>query len=176
MVLRVLEWYDESQLPDGITETDGGGLEDDYGKITYLTDGACQNNGLRTSYGACAFFGGTNCFNSWVDPADRSTNQTAELGAIFGAVCRAVREEECSIKILTDSKYCINAISVWPKQCWWDNARDGVWYKGNGDQVKNQWLIRRILGKMKEHSIVAEFEHIPREENEIADKMAKEAL
>ena len=31
MALRVLEWYDESQLPYSITETDGGRLKDDYG-------------------------------------------------------------------------------------------------------------------------------------------------
>ena len=142
----------------------------------FLCDGAVTNNGSRSSHGACAYFAGRNYFNSWQDSAVWSTNQTAELGAVYGAIGCAVNEGVYNIKVLTDSMYCVNAISVWPKQCWWDKAIDGVWYKGNGDQVKNQWLIRRILGKMKKHGIVAEFEHIDREVNEIADRLAKEAL
>ena len=178
-----LSWHDmladdiyESLLPDGIYETSDGGLEDDYGTVVFLCDGAVTNNGSRSSYGACAYFAGRNYFNSWQDPAEWPTNQTAELGAIYGAIGSAVNEGLHKIKVLTDSEYCVKAISVWPKQCWWNNAINGVWYKGNGDEVSNQKLIRRILGKMKEYRIVAEFQHIYREENRIADRMAKDLL
>ena len=169
-------WYDEYELPDGYSVNGDGRLEDDYGTIAYMTDGACMYNGLPNSYGGCAFFSGPECFNSWEDPEDRPTNQTSELGAIFGAVRRAHKEGENDIKILTDSMYCKNAISYWPNANWRPNARDdGTWLNSKGNEVANQWLIRKILNSMKHSGIVAEFIHVDRSDNEIADRMAKEA-
>ena len=169
----VFPWYNEDLLPEGIYESNGE-LVDDDGTPVFLCDGAVSNNGSQTSYGASAYYAGRNYFNSWRDPAVWSTNQTAELGAIYGAIGCAVNHGLYKIKILTDSMYAVKAISVWPKQCWWNNAVNGVWYKANGAEVANQILIRRILGKMKEHNVIAEIQHIYREENKIADRMAKE--
>ena len=175
-------WYTNYTLPDDCqvwpkTITEGrtkSWLEDDYDTITYFVDGACRNNGLSNSKGACAYFSGPSRYNSWEDPAGRSTSQTAELGAIYGALCKARNHNENNIKILTDSKYAVNAIKVWPHVYWQTNTTDGIWRRGNGKDVANQQLLKRIQSKMRGMSV--DIQYISRDKNQIADRLAKEKL
>ena len=140
--------------------------------MDYFVDGACKNNGLTNAIGACAYFSGPLCYNSWKDPSFTPTSQTAELGAIYGAICKARKMNEKKIKILTDSQYAVNAINVWPHKHWNTNTTDGTWRKRNGEEVANQQLLKKIQRKMRGMSV--EIQHISRTRNYIADRLAKE--
>ena len=156
------------QIPDeekvSVFEVNGrmhSWLEHDYDTPTYFVDGACRNNGLENAKGACAYFSGPSCYNSWEDPAGTSTSNTAELNAIFGALGKARKQKENDIKILTDSQYAVNAIN-------------GNRNKRIGEDVANQQLLKRIQNKMR--GMRVDILHISREKNQIADRLAKEKL
>ena len=169
------EWYTNYQLPNYCQVRDGRTWwwsEDDYDTKAYFVDGACKNNGLTNAIGACAYFSGPSCYNSWKDPSGTPTSQTAELGAIYGAICKARKMREMNIFILTDSQYAVNAINVWPRKHWNTNTTDGTWLKRNGDEVANQQLLKKIQRKMRGMSV--DIQHISRNENCIADRLAKE--
>ena len=161
-------WETDYQIPDeekvSVLEVNGrmhSWLEDDYDTPTYFVDGACKNNGLENAKAACAYFSGRSCYNSWEDPATTPTNNTAELGAILGALGKARKQKENHIKILTDSQYAVNAIN-------------GNWRKRNGEEVANLQLLKRIQRKMR--GMRVDILHISREKNQIADRLAKEKL
>ena len=84
----------------------------------FYTDGACLRNGQDDSSGACAYYLDEGCKKSWIDPARRATNQSAELGAVYGAIRRAWKRGDKSIIIATDSEYVINCITVWRYRSW----------------------------------------------------------
>ena len=177
--MTVEHWFDESMLPDfdGIFVNDDGRLEDEYGALVYLVDGACRFNGRRDAYGAAAFFAGPECWNQWSDPENPSTNNSSELQSVFGAVNMAGKNDETNIRILCDSEYAINCVNYWPNQCWRPNARpDGTWENSKGNPVSNQYLIKAILKSMKMNRVVADLQWISRCDNYIADRMAKEVL
>lgn len=116
----------------------------------YYTDGACRGNGSPNASGGCAYYVNEDCLKSWPDPTSPSTNQSAELGAIYGAIRKAWKYGDQSILICTDSKYCINCLTVWPDTCWKARAdKDGVWLNARGTPVANQKLIKKILKNMK---------------------------
>ena len=60
----------------------------------YYTDGGCRYNGQSYSRGACAYWQSESNCNSWPDPTSPSTNQSAELGAIYGAIRCAIHAGE----------------------------------------------------------------------------------
>ena len=143
-----------------------------------MTDGACRNNGRRNAKAGCAYFSGPDCFQSWNDVADPPTNQTAELRAILGAARKAIKRRDRNIRIWTDSEYAVNCLTVWIKP-WRRGARrrkSKVWLNSRGQPVANQALIERILNTMRFARLWADFKHIPREENEIADRLAKDQV
>ena len=177
MSKRIVDWYRDFDLPDGLSYNNGR-LKDEKGRMVYLTDGACRNNGRRNAKAGCAFFSGLKNWNSWNDPADPPTNQTAELRAILGAARNAIKRRERNIKILTDSKYAVDCLTLWVKD-WRRKAKKNktkTWMNALGQPVANQGLIERILKTMKFGRLWADFGHIPREENGIADRLAKDQI
>lgn len=110
----------------------------------YYTDGACVSNGSNNSRGACAYYLHDDCKKSWLDPTSPSTNQSAELGGILGAVRRAYHKSEWRIKIGTDSQYAINCFTRWRKK-WRTNG----WVTCQNETVKHKHLILKILKTMK---------------------------
>ena len=87
-------------------------------KKRYFTDGACLRNGQDDSSGACAYYLHDGCKKSWTDPAIRPTNQSAELGAVYGAIRRAWKRGDRSIIVATDSMYVIECITDFPYTKW----------------------------------------------------------
>ena len=118
--------------------------EDEVELPVYYTDGAVISNGSNNSRGACAYYLHDSCKKSWLDPTSPSTNQSAELGAIFGAVRCAYHKSEWRIKIGTDSRYAINCFTRWRKK-WRKNG----WVTCQNETVKNKHLILKILKTMK---------------------------
>ena len=170
------ECFCDYDLPDGIELNEDGRLEDEEGQLVYLTDGACRYNGKPYAEAACAYFSGPACYRSWDDTADPPTNQTAELRAILGAVKKAIRLGEDNISLLTDSQYAVKCITVWPEKWRQTERNDGTWLNVKGQPVANQALIKRILKTMSYAGIWVDFRFIPREENEIADRLAKDQV
>ena len=75
--------------------------------------------------GGCSYHNGS-AEHFWPDPAYTATNQSAELGAILGAINKGIKEGEVDLIIRTDSDYAIKCLTVWCekwKQNSWTNAR-----------------------------------------------------
>ena len=135
-------------------------------KIVFLCDGSYTRKGMQR-YAGCAFFGGPLTFESWADDSDWPTNNTAELNSILRAMEVAIFDEQrTNVEILTDSEYACKALNNY---CF--KWRENGWINSAGDPVANQTLIKDCLHLMDEHKVVLEW--IPREENRIADRMAK---
>ncbi|KAJ5263839.1 hypothetical protein N7478_011444 [Penicillium angulare] len=148
-------------------------------------DGACSNNGkdeARSSIGV--FHGYDNDLNlsRTLDGFDRHTNQIAELEACLAALIAAIRiQTEWSqagdlldaIVIKSDSEYVVRGLTEWlPK--WkgngWKNAKGLP--VANSDQFKKIELLIDYL----ERYISVKFWIVPREQNKMADSLAKAAL
>lgn len=123
----------------------------------FFTDGACRRNGQSDSSGACAYYLNEGCKKSWTDPTTPSTNQSCELGAIYGAIRRAWHCDFQSIVVCTDSEYSINCLTLWPDNNWRPNADDdGTWRNNRGWPVANQDLIKKILANMENVEVIFE--------------------
>ncbi|KAL1391212.1 ribonuclease H-like domain-containing protein [Phyllosticta capitalensis] len=116
------------------------------------------------------------------------TSQRAELLAAYEGLELALDEYElnrtcvtdgdtgCKTKnvaILTDSEYVVKGITEWlPK--WKSNG----FRTSTGKQPSNLDLFLRIDHKVREYEsdvLRISFRHIPRHQNKLADKLAKEA-
>ena len=103
----------------------------------------------------CAFYLHESCFESWTDPTSPSTNQSAELGAVLGAIQRACLCGDWSIVICTESQYAINSLTIWP-DFWRANAEDGwTWRNQHGNPVADQQLIEEILALIDNREVGA---------------------
>ncbi|KAL2817110.1 ribonuclease H-like protein [Aspergillus granulosus] len=148
-------------------------------------DGACSNNGkdgARSSIGV--FHGYDSIFNvsRTLDSNDRHTNQIAELEACSRALFDAtiIQEEWAltdeplgAIVIKSDSEYVVRGLTEWlPK--WKENG----WKNAKGLPVANSYLFQRIdwLIVQLEQNISVKFWIVPREQNGMADSLAKAAL
>ena len=140
-------------------------LENEQGRNVFFVDGAFRRheNGRRDS--GCAYFCGPNMYDAWADNADRPTNNTAELGAILGALKSA---NGFPIEIRTDSKYAFEALTKHHYK-WRQNG----WINCESKPVANQQLIEKCL-RWIEHKDV-QLKWIPRNQNTIAHRMARRA-
>jgi ribonuclease HI len=77
----------------------------------------------------------------------RQTNQRAELTAIVRALDIAPRHRD--VTIYTDSKYAINCVTVW---CF--NWQRNNWMTSDSKPVENKDLIRDIIAKMDERTLL----------------------
>ena len=166
--------WQPTELPSGVKHDDGR-LVNERNQLVYLVDGGCFSNGRSNSVGVCAYFAGDECSSSWRDRSHRPTNNTAELGAIEGAIRRAEDEYDDEVVIMSDSKYAINALTVYPDR-WQRNSRNGAWRNATGKVVANQELIKRIIDLKNRLNVDVHFQWIPRGKNKIADRLARAAI
>ena len=75
------------------------------------------------------------------------------------------------VLILTDSTYVEEQINEWKQNRWRREMRNGVLYNRTGGRLANQDLITSILNVFDRMN--AEILYIPREQNTIADGLAK---
>ena len=88
----------------------------------------------------------------------------------------AIRRGERRISLLTDSQYAVKCITVWPEKWRLTAQNDRTWLNVKGQPVANQDLIKRILKTMWYAGIWVNFRFIPREDNQIADELAKDQV
>ena len=159
-------WY-ESELPDGVRETNTGRLEnEESGRIVYLCDGAYRNvDGRR--YAGYGIFGGPNFYEYQVDDSNWPTNNTAELKGVLNALEHAFDNQELTfVEVLTDSEYATKSLNNYIYK--W---RTNNWKTVHDYPVANQALIEKCMEYVDNYNV--EVRWIPRQQNRIADKLAK---
>ena len=95
-----------------------------------------------------------------------STNQVAELYAIYSALKNTLNKE---IDLYTDSKYSIGCLTEW-----YENWQRNGWKNSKGEDVANKELISAILELLKDRDV--SFFHVYGHKgdfyNELCDKLA----
>ena len=148
-------------------------------------DGGCRGNGQPGAIGAAAAvfknkFGKYDTWTKSLPPDPPPTNQRAEITAIILALEQALEKFEgldtnprIHVKIYSDSKYAIGCMTNWIYK--W--ARNG-WINAAGNEVANRDLIQEasdLDDRLKETGDV-EYICIPREENQLADRLCNEDM
>jgi len=103
-------------------------------------------------------------------PIPEGTNNISELTACILAL--ESLKEPCNVKLITDSKYCIQCMTTWLSG--W--KRRG-WKTANGKDVKNKDLIQKLDKLCQYHSVEWEWVkgHSDHPMNDLADRLACEA-
>lgn len=112
--------------------------------IVVATDGLCKNNQAAGGQpGAWAFvvFAGTENKGHKKGFKPNTTNNEMEAYAILQALTWLHKAGKPEVKILTDSNYCLRAITEWSKN--W--SRNG-WRNSKGETVANKEIFQEILG------------------------------
>jgi ribonuclease HI len=148
-------------------------------------DGGCRGNGQPGAIGAAAAifkkkYGGYDAWTKSLPLYPPPTNQRAEITAIILALEQALEKFEeldtnpyLDVKIYSDSRYAIGCMTNWIYK--W--ARNG-WINAAGNEVANRDLIQEASDldhRLKEEGGV-EYIWIPREENQIADRLCNEDM
>ena len=147
-------------------------------ELFVYTDGACIHNGKpNAKAGMGVFFGYDDSRNISKKVEGKQTNNTAELGAVYEALCMITQEikNNLNICIVTDSEYVIKCCTTYGKKCKLDNWKKDI---PNKDLVKTLFTafdnysnlslmhIDAHTGKQDVHSLG----------NEEADKLANLAI
>jgi ribonuclease HI len=153
--------------------------------MEFYVDGGCRGNGSSWATGAaaCVMMKKSPQYYSWTMrlPSDPTpTNQRAELTAIIMALELALdRYNELDgnpwldVTIYSDSQYAVNCMNEWIYK-WANNG----WNNARGCEVANRDLIEEASNlddKLKAEGKV-KYVWIPREKNELADRLCNEEL
>jgi ribonuclease HI len=100
-----------------------------------------------------------------------STNNRMELSAVIHGL-RALKQP-CDVKIVTDSKYVMNAFV----EGWFKNWERNGWMTAAKKPVKNQDLWQELAAEIHKHHIEWKWVkgHAGHEDNERVDVAAREA-
>ena len=153
------------------------------------TDGACSDNGRYGAKAAAGFafsnIGRENTRGCVSLPLEREgpdgnkhtpTSNRAELRAVIAALewRRWYLEGWDALVIATDSTYVVNGSTTWVS-AWIDRE----WNKANGSKAANKDLWKHLLRLFREYAIhgcEVMMWHIPRSQNQLADKNARRGL
>ena len=133
-------------------------------EITIYSDGACSGNPGPGGYGAIVVY---KSFEKEVFGGEtNTTNNRMELKAVIEAM--KTLKEDCNIKVVSDSKYVVEAINSWLTN----------WIKKDFNKVKNDDLWIEYVSVSKNHKVTAEWikGHNGHEMNERCDKLAVNAI
>lgn len=135
-------------------------------QVEIYTDGACSGNPGPGGWGAILRYGSHEKELSGGDAS--TTNNRMELSAVIQAL--SLLKEPCNVKIFSDSKYIIDAIT----QGWAKKWKDNGWMRNKKDKALNPDLWEELLNLLEKHQV--EFEwvkgHAGHPENERCDRMA----
>lgn len=149
------------------------------------TDGGCRGNGRPGAIGAAAavFMRKYRGYKAWTRSLPSyppPTNQRAEITAIIVALQQALkRSHELNtnprlyVRIYSDSRYAINCMTEWIYK-WLDNG----WINCSGSEVVNRDLLEEasdLDDRLREKGKV-KYIWIPREKNDIADRLCNEDM
>ena len=134
------------------------------------TDGACRGNGTenaKASWGFVVIENGTDVYSDCGFVKGKQTNNTGELMAIYEAIYYAIEKEENSVLIYSDSRYCIDSLTIW-----------NIEKKRKGEHKANYYLIKDILALMEDLDVSFEWVkgHDNNYFNDIADNLANNLL
>ena len=135
--------------------------------ITIYTDGSCKNNPGPGGWCAILVYGNVEKVLSGGE--HETTNNRMELTAVIKAL-EALREP-CDVKLVSDSKYVIDAITLG----WADGWRRRGWRKADKSPALNPDLWERLLELTEIHNLSCEWTrgHAGHEYNERCDEIAQ---
>lgn len=118
-------------------------------QVTLYTDGACSGNPGPGGYGAILVYGSKEKELSGGEPL--TTNNRMELlAAIVGL---EALKEACAVRLVSDSKYLVDAV----QKGWLDQWQANGWKKADRKPVLNPDLWQRLLVQLNRHSVTFEW-------------------
>lgn len=137
--------------------------------LEIFTDGACNYNGqprAKASWGFVAVYMEDDFISSGRVEGKQSNN-TGELTAIKKAIEYAISKGEESVFIYSDSRYCIDSLTIW-----------NIEKKKKGKKKANYDLIKSILALREQIDVDFEWVRGHNEDyyNEMADSLANQVL
>ena len=114
-------------------------------KVVIYTDGACTGNPGAGGYGAVLIYNG---HRKEISGGYRlTTNNRMEMMAAIAALQSL--KEECTVKLHSDSKYLVDAVTKgWAKK-WQANG----WKRNKKDKAKNPDLWQKMLDLCQQHQV-----------------------
>lgn len=154
-------------------------------------DGACTNDGKAEPRAAIGVFFGDNNTHNMALPLDGLTKHTGQIAELFACAlalsqagdslerwkkmrsCDSVPSSLHMVVIKSDSAYVVGGVTEWL-----DKWKTNGWKSCKGQQVANVECWKQIdeLVERLEREVCVKFWLVPRENNEVADAMAKAAL
>ena len=141
-------------------------------RVVIYTDGACLGNPGPGGYGVVLLYRGNR--KELSGGYRKTTNNRMELMAAIEAL--RVLKQESEVDLYTDSTYVKKGITEWIAS-WKANG----WRRRSGKRwlpVKNEDLWRALDGLVAEHCVTFHWVegHAGHEENERADRLARDAI
>ena len=135
-------------------------------QIIMYTDGACSGNPGAGGWGTILEYKGIRKELSGGEA--HTTNNRMELTAVIEGL-KALKEP-CEVRIIADSQYVSNGITLGWAQSWKDNN----WRKKDKKPALNPELWDELLGLVAKHQVTFEWikGHAGHPENERCDEMA----
>ncbi|KAL8916927.1 MAG: hypothetical protein Q9172_006049 [Xanthocarpia lactea] len=176
----LMDCFIRAQWTDSDFVLDQPPLPTSMGELIIYTDGCCLSNGQCTEKPARAGYGihFPQLSSEWdvsiaLAETEKHTNQRAELLAVIRALQLVhVRQVPCSqIQLFKDSMYAVKGLTEWiPK--WRTNGYRTAQKKpvGNADLFK---ILDQKTTELMKVGVLVRLNHIPREQNSIADRLAK---
>ncbi|KAL8861231.1 MAG: hypothetical protein Q9178_002447 [Gyalolechia marmorata] len=176
----LMDCFIRAQWTDSDFVLDQPPLPTSMGELIIYTDGCCLSNGQCTEKPARAGYGihFPQLSSEWdvsipLAETEKHTNQRAELLAVIRALQLVhVRQIPCrQIQLFTDSMYAVKGLTEWiPK--WRTNGYRTAQKKpvGNADLFK---ILDQKATELMKVGVRVMLKHIPREQNSIADRLAK---
>ncbi len=118
-------------------------------EVTVYTDGSCKQNPGPGGWCAVLVYGKTEKVISGGEK--NTTNNRMELTAVIKAL-EALREP-CAVKLVSDSKYVIDALSLG----WAEGWKSRGWKKADRSPALNPDLWERLLSLTEIHSLSFEW-------------------
>jgi ribonuclease HI len=138
--------------------------------VEIFTDGACRGNPGPGGWGVLLRYQGNE--KKLSGAIKETTNNRMELTAAIEGLNAITRP--CIVKVVTDSEYVKNGITVWLK-----NWQTKNWRGANNKPIKNIDLWQQLDAAVKRHKQVT-WEwvkgHSGHPENEVADSLANYAI
>jgi ribonuclease HI len=135
-------------------------------KVMLYSDGACSGNPGPGGWGCILRYGKHERELSGGEEA--TTNNRMELTAVIEGLCAL--KEPCSVEVVSDSKYVVDAIEKGWARSWQLNG----WKKADKKPALNTDLWERLLALLDMHSVSFKWirGHTGHPENERCDELA----
>lgn len=134
--------------------------------VEIFTDGACSGNPGPGGWGAILRYNGRERELSGGEK--ETTNNRMELTAAIEAL--SALKEPCKVRLVTDSKYVADGITLG----WAESWRKNNWRKADKKPALNPDLWEKLLDLIKTHEVTIDWVkgHAGHPENERCDQLA----